>query len=164
MSGPDVNRPRPGSNAIGSFIIGVSPIGTIIPFDYWATIISQFANSPILTQLIANMDSYLDQTANLDAFYDLIFNVATAQGYGLDVWGKEPPPREHPLLAFDNVLASPHTAGITREARENMGRIAAEQLIDTLDGKHPPRIVNPQVWPLYAERFERTLGFAPRAR
>jgi hypothetical protein len=88
MSGPDINRPRSGSNAIGSFIIGVSPIGTIIPFDYWATIISQFANSPILTQLIANMDSYLDQTANLDAFYDLIFNVATAQGYGLDVWGK----------------------------------------------------------------------------
>lgn len=88
MSGPDVNRPRPGSNAIGSFIIGVSPIGTIIPFDYWDTIISQYANSPILTQLIANVDAYLDQTANLDAFYDLIFSVATAQGYGLDIWGK----------------------------------------------------------------------------
>lgn len=83
-------------------------------------------------------------------------------GAGLDVWGKEPPPHEHPLLQFDTVLASPHTAGITHEARENMGRIAAEQLIDTLDGKHPPRIVNPEVWPLYAERFERTLGFAPR--
>jgi hypothetical protein len=88
MSGPDIDRPRPGSNGIGSFIIGVSPIGTIIPFDYWDTIISQYANSPILTQLIANMDEYLDLTANLDEFYDMIFNVASAQGYGLDVWGK----------------------------------------------------------------------------
>jgi D-3-phosphoglycerate dehydrogenase / 2-oxoglutarate reductase len=85
-------------------------------------------------------------------------------GAGLDVWGKEPPPREHPLLQFETVLASPHTAGITHEARENMGRIAAEQLLDALDGKPPPRIVNPEVWPLYAERFERTLGFAPRAK
>lgn len=87
MSGPDVNRPRPGSNAIGSFIIGVSPIGTIIPFDYWDTIASQYANSATITALIGNMDAYIDQTANLDLFYDNIFNVATAQGYGLDVWG-----------------------------------------------------------------------------
>src|SRR6202035_804954 len=48
-------------------------------------------------------------------------------GAGLDVWAKEPPPPDHPLLQFDNVLASPHTAGVTKEARENMGRIAAEQ-------------------------------------
>lgn len=88
MSGPDINRPRPGSNGIGQFIIGVSPIGTIIPFDYWATIASQYANSDIITTLIGNMDAYLDQTANLDLFYDSIFNVATAVGYGLDVWGK----------------------------------------------------------------------------
>lgn len=80
---------------------------------------------------------------------------------GLDVWAKEPPPRDHPLLAFDNVIASPHTAGVTHEARANIGRIAAEQLLDALDGRRPPRIVNPEVWPRYAERFERTFGFAP---
>jgi D-3-phosphoglycerate dehydrogenase / 2-oxoglutarate reductase len=82
-------------------------------------------------------------------------------GAGLDVWAKEPPPPDHPLLQFDNVLASPHTAGVTREARANMGRIAAEQLLDALDGKRPPRIINPEVWPGYARRFERTFGFAP---
>jgi D-3-phosphoglycerate dehydrogenase / 2-oxoglutarate reductase len=82
-------------------------------------------------------------------------------GAGVDVWDKEPPPADHPLLQFDNVIASPHTAGVTREARANMGRIAAEQLIMTLDGKRPPRIVNPQVWPTYAKRFERTFGFRP---
>jgi D-3-phosphoglycerate dehydrogenase len=82
-------------------------------------------------------------------------------GAGLDVWSKEPPPPDHPLLQFDNVLASPHTAGVTREARANMGRIAAEQLLDALDGKRPPRIINPEVWPAYARRFERTFGFTP---
>jgi D-3-phosphoglycerate dehydrogenase / 2-oxoglutarate reductase len=82
-------------------------------------------------------------------------------GAGLDVWAKEPPPPEHPLLQFDNVLASPHTAGVTKEARENMGRIAAEQMLDALDGKRPPRIINPEVWPDYVKRFARTFGFAP---
>src|SRR5947209_8039823 len=51
---------------------------------------------------------------------------------GLDVWAKEPPSPDHPLLQFDNVLASPHTAGVTREARANMGRIAAWQMLDAL--------------------------------
>jgi hypothetical protein len=55
-------------------------------------------------------------------------------------------------------------ANDVEEARVNMGRIAAEQLIDALDGKPPSRVVNPEVWPLYAQRFERTLGFAPRQR
>jgi D-3-phosphoglycerate dehydrogenase / 2-oxoglutarate reductase len=82
-------------------------------------------------------------------------------GAGLDVWAKEPPPPDHPLLQFDNVIASPHTAGVTREARENMARIAAEQMLDALDGKRPPRLVNPEVWPAYVKRFERTFGFAP---
>ena len=82
-------------------------------------------------------------------------------GAGLDVWAKEPPPPDHPLLQFDNVLASPHTAGVTREARENMARIAAEQMLDALDGKRPPRVINPEVWPDYVKRFERTFGFAP---
>jgi D-3-phosphoglycerate dehydrogenase / 2-oxoglutarate reductase len=82
-------------------------------------------------------------------------------GAGLDVWAKEPPPPDHPLLQFDNVLASPHTAGVTKEARENMGRIAAEQILDALDGKRPPRIINPEVWPVYVKRFEQAFGFAP---
>jgi D-3-phosphoglycerate dehydrogenase len=83
-------------------------------------------------------------------------------GAGLDVWSKEPPALDHPLLAFDNVMVTPHTAGVTREARANMGRIAAEQMLDALDGKPAPRVVNPEVWPDYAKRFERMFGFAPQ--
>ncbi len=83
-------------------------------------------------------------------------------GAGLDVWDKEPPPADHPLLQFDNVIASPHTAGVTHEARRNMGKIAAEQLIMAFDGGRPPRIVNPEVWPRYCERFEHIFGTRPR--
>lgn len=82
-------------------------------------------------------------------------------GAGLDVFAKEPPAMDHPLLQFDNVIASPHTAGVTKEARANMGQYAASQLILALDGKKPPRMVNPEVWPAYAKRFERTFGIRP---
>lgn len=80
--------PGAGSNAIGSFKIGVSQIGDIPAFDIWETIISQYANSPALTTLLTNFASYIDPTANLQSFFDLIMNVDTAQGYGLDVWGR----------------------------------------------------------------------------
>jgi D-3-phosphoglycerate dehydrogenase / 2-oxoglutarate reductase len=83
-------------------------------------------------------------------------------GAGLDVWDKEPPPAEHPLMKYDNVMVTPHMAGVTREARAKMGQIAAEQMLDALDGKPVPRIINPQVWPAYAKRFERAFGFAPQ--
>lgn len=95
------------------------------------------------------------------ALYDALRDKRIA-GAGLDVWDKEPPPPDHPLLQFDNVLASPHTAGVTHEARQNMGKIAAEQILDALDGKRPPRLINPEVWPAYAKRFEKTFGFTPK--
>jgi D-3-phosphoglycerate dehydrogenase len=82
-------------------------------------------------------------------------------GAGLDVWEKEPPPLDHPLLQFDNVMVSPHTAGVTHEARRNMGRIAAEQMLAALDGKRVTRVLNPEVWPRYAARFKETFGITP---
>ena len=83
-------------------------------------------------------------------------------GAGLDVWEKEPPPLDHPLLKYDNVMVSPHTAGVTHEARVNMGRIAAEQMLAALDGKPVSRVLNPEVWPRYAARFKETFGMAPQ--
>ena len=97
-----------------------------------------------------------DEAALLEALRNRLI-----AGAGLDVWAKEPPPPDHPLLQFDNVLASRHTAGVTMEARANMGRIAAEQVLDALDGMRPPRIINPEVWPRYVRRFERSFGFTP---
>jgi len=62
----------------------------IIPstFSVWDTILSQYANSPALKQLIANANTYLDPAPNIVSFYDLVWNVDTAVGWGLDVWGR----------------------------------------------------------------------------
>jgi len=80
--------PAAGSNAIGVFAIGESPLGSIPPFDIWETVISQYANSPSLTELITNFGQYLDPTINIEDFFDFMMNVDTAVGYGLDVWGR----------------------------------------------------------------------------
>ncbi|MGH7125072.1 MAG: hydroxyacid dehydrogenase, partial [Stellaceae bacterium] len=84
-------------------------------------------------------------------------------GAGLDVFLEEPPRHDHPLLALDTVIASPHTAGVTEEALYDMAVATAEQWIAIFAGAVPPRLVNPEVWPRYVERFERLLGFAPPA-
>ncbi len=84
-------------------------------------------------------------------------------GAGVDVFLTEPPPSNHPLLAFDNVIASPHIAGVTHEAMHEMARAAAEQWIGLFAGDVPPRLVNPEAWPAYCERFQRELGFRPKS-
>lgn len=89
MSGPPYPPPLgAGSNAIGEFVIGVSPIGDIPPFNPWLTIISQYANSPRLDGMILAFNAAMDQTQNIDNFFDMMWNIDTAQGYGLDVWGR----------------------------------------------------------------------------
>ena len=56
--------------------------------NYQQTIISQYGNSPILMQLMSNYNQYLDPSADLQNFYDYVWNVQTAQGFGLDIWGE----------------------------------------------------------------------------
>jgi Protein of unknown function (DUF2612) len=87
-AGPPFPRPIPGSNSIGRFTIGVSPIGTIPAFDFWSTVLSQYANSDGITGVIASMFQALDMTENFDNFFDAYFNLATAYGAGLDNWGR----------------------------------------------------------------------------
>jgi len=82
-------------------------------------------------------------------------------GAGLDVWMKEPPPADHPLLARDTVIGSPHVAGVTHESREVVARWAAEQIIGLFDGARPPRLINPEAWPAYTERFRALFGRLP---
>lgn len=78
-------------------------------------------------------------------------------GAGIDVWDREPPPLDHPLLALDNVYATFHTAGVTHEARRNVAAMAAEQIVAMLEGQRPPRLVNPAVWPAYEKRRAQVL-------
>ncbi|MEM7044068.1 MAG: hydroxyacid dehydrogenase [Pseudomonadota bacterium] len=95
----------------------------------------------------------IDEPALVDALRS-----GRIHGVGLDVWEKEPPPADHPLLAFDTVIASPHTAGVTVDSRATMARYAATQLIDLLDGRPPARLVNPDVSERYRMRFQERFG------
>ena len=74
-------------NSIGRFRIGIDSIG-IYPFDWHNTLISQYANSPVLQALIQVISDNVDPTRNIDLFFDTLWNLDTAQGYGLDVWGR----------------------------------------------------------------------------
>jgi D-3-phosphoglycerate dehydrogenase len=82
-------------------------------------------------------------------------------GAGIDVFDEEPPPPDHPLLHLDTVMATPHIAGGTIETKYDMSKATAEQWIALLRGRVPPRLVNPEVWPHYSDRFEQIIGFRP---
>ncbi len=58
------------------------------PFDVDATVISQYQQSPTLVEMVEDFAVYIDPRTNLTEFYALVWNVDTAQGFGLDVWGK----------------------------------------------------------------------------
>ncbi|MBI3330270.1 MAG: hypothetical protein HYZ81_26625 [Nitrospinae bacterium] len=37
----------------------------------------------------------------------------------------------------------------------------AEQLIQIFNGESPPRLINPEAWPKFSQRFEQAFGFRP---
>lgn len=78
------------------------------------TIISQYAQAPTLTRLIHNMDEYVDPRVKMAEFYDFVWNVDTAVGFGLDIWGRIVGvsrllriPGNDPIVGFDNADVPP---------------------------------------------------------
>lgn len=68
-------------------------------------------------------------------------------GAGLDVTACEPPDPDNPLFALENVVATPHTAALTKEGNVNMAVGAAEQVAGLLlEGKKPWGFANQAVW------------------
>ena len=52
------------------------------------TILSQYSASPRIKSLLRGFNELIKPDADVDLFYNNVFNILTAQGYGLDVWGE----------------------------------------------------------------------------
>jgi D-3-phosphoglycerate dehydrogenase / 2-oxoglutarate reductase len=77
----------------------------------------------------------------------------TIAGAALDVFATQPLPMDHPFRAMDQVVLTPHIAGITRDSMERIARSAVAQAIEVLGGGLPRHLVNPETVPAYRRRF-----------
>jgi len=81
------------------------------------------------------------------ALYEALVSGKLA-GAGLDVYEKEPPDPDNPLLKLDNVVTTPHIGASTKEAQLSVGMIIAEELINFAKGMPVKNAVNlPKVGP-----------------
>lgn len=65
---------------------------------------------------------------------------------GLDVTDPEPLPLDSPLLALENCIILPHIGSASEQTRDNMSRLAAENLLAGVKGERLPHCVNPEVY------------------
>ena len=63
-------------------------------------------------------------------------------GAGIDVFQPEPPGRDHPLFALDNVVVSDHTAWYSEESVAELQTKAAEEVARVFRGEPPKHWVN----------------------
>jgi glyoxylate reductase len=79
-----------------------------------------------------------------DALIDALKNGRLAAA-GLDVFEDEPRLRAG-FLTLENAVLTPHIASSTRATRNAMAQLAMHNLAETLAGRRPPSLLNPDVW------------------
>ena len=83
----------------------------------------------------------VDPDALVDALRDGSITAA-----GLDVTEPEPIPAHHPLLQLDNCFIIPHLGSSSRQTREAMATLAADNLLAGLRGERLAACANPTVY------------------
>jgi phosphoglycerate dehydrogenase-like enzyme len=129
--------------------IGVELVDSLLPLLQNADIVSIHTPLTPGTRGIVSSEalSHMKPTAILvncargglvdeDALY-VALSEGRLAGAGLDVWVQEPTPTSHPLLSLENVVATPHVAGASREAFEAMALTVAEDVLRVLHGEPP---------------------------
>ena len=74
-------------------------------------------------------------------------------GAGIDVFEKEPPSADNPLLGAPRAILTPHAAALTRECTVRMAVLAAQRVLDQVAGWVPDNVANPDV--LKLERWNQ---------
>ncbi|MCH1416825.1 MAG: hydroxyacid dehydrogenase [Alphaproteobacteria bacterium] len=77
---------------------------------------------------------------NEKALYDALIN-NKIRSAGLDVYDDEPSTSSNPLFGLDNILLSPHIAGVTQEATIRMSKQAVQNVLDVFDNKVDPDVI-----------------------
>ncbi len=83
----------------------------------------------------------IDEAALVDAL-----RAGQIAGAGLDVFETEPLQPDHPLLAFDNVVLTPHIGGATYDVEINQARMIVADMQRVLLGLIPKRCANPEIY------------------
>ena len=99
------------------------------------------AMKPTAILINAGRGPLVDQQALHEALQD-----GTIAAAGLDVFDPEPALDGDPLFKLDNILVTPHVAGLADEVQRALVRSSVEQCGQVLDGQRPPRLVNDSVW------------------
>jgi D-3-phosphoglycerate dehydrogenase / 2-oxoglutarate reductase len=68
-------------------------------------------------------------------------------GAGLDVFEREPPAPDDPLLRAPNLVMTPHSASGSIEADTTVGLACVDIIADVFAGRRPETFVNREVWP-----------------
>jgi phosphoglycerate dehydrogenase-like enzyme len=95
-------------------------------------------------------DAYLINTARGALVDETALDLALRKGWiagaALDAFVVEPLPGDHPLRRAPNLLLTPHQASFARETGERVSLIAAQAIVDLMNGRRPQFVVNPEVF------------------
>lgn len=75
-------------------------------------------------------------------------------GAALDVFEREPLEPSNPLLSMDNVILTPHIAGVTVQGDVLRATQVADRVLDVLAGRKPEGLINPDAWPKLEVRLK----------
>ncbi len=108
----------------------------------------QMVNAEFLAKMKPNavfVNTSRGQVVDQEALYQALTS-SQIFAAALDVTDPEPLPMTSPLLTLENCLIVPHIGSASEKTRDDMARLAANNLIAGLKGERLPHCINPEVY------------------